>query len=497
MNMVRQTQRRPQASGLRRWLRWLFALNVMLVAPWAAPQNETPIKAGDTLFIDVYRRPELSSTIQVDASGNVSVPYVGSVNVAEVSEKEASARVSSALTSVLKNPRVTVSRTAPSAAAFGRAAEMKTQVLNLKNANAKVLCTSLEGMSSKGGHVGFDPNSNSVIITDTPVAIQNMMGVITQIDQMQTQVVQVRIQTKVAEVEQGAMKQLGIRWFGKGNDVTGGMYPPPLTQNPLSGQSGASANEQVGGASGSSSSGGTGRTFVDGLKFDRLLNVPVQVPTPGQMFFGLLRNNVDIGAMVDALVKDNKAELLATPMILAVNHKQAEIKMTDEFPYTESSQSFGGTSFSVKFMDLGIKMMVTPHVYRDASGAYVQLDLNPEVSFSSGMSNGVPVRSVRSSNTVANVRDGQTLVIGGIILSDERNVVQQVPGIGKIPLIGNLFKRKERARTRNELMVFVTPTIHEEPESITWDKMINLTGAAKNDLKNMPTNETVGEARKE
>jgi type II secretory pathway component GspD/PulD (secretin) len=144
-------------------------------------------------------------------------------------------------------------------------------------------------------------------------------------------------------------------------------------------------------------------------------------------------------------------------------------------------------------------------VYKDAGGPYVQLDLKPEVSFARGTSNGVPIRAVRSSNNVSNVRNGQTLVIGGIVLNDERNVMQGVPGLSKLPLLGSLFRHKERSRSRNELMVFVTPTIHNEPETITWDRMINLTGTAKEDFgpvsqaaaKPVPTNEPRTESRKE
>ena len=491
----------------RQWRAFLFAgFLCLLTGGTALAQTDTIVNPGETLFVDVYRRPELSSTMQVDQNGNIPIPYVGNVHVAGATEKEASDRVAASLLTILKNPRVTVAHSATRALAAPRTAEMKTQVMMLNNAKASALSKAMQGMSSAGGGIASDDNSNSLIITDTPGAIQNIMAAITQIDQMQSQVTQVRIETKVAEVEQGAMKDLGIRWFYNSKDVTGGYYPAPgqLTWpgqqvNPL-------ANEQVGGAgTGALNNSGLDRRFVGGPTFDRRLNVPVQVPTVGQLFFGLLKDQVDIGAMLDALVKDDKAQLLATPWTLAVNHKEAEIKMTDEFPYVESSQTFGGTAFSVKFMDLGIKLLVTPHVYKDAGGPYVQLELKPEVSFARGMSNGVPIRAVRSSNNVANVRDGQTLVIGGIVLDDERNVVQRVPGLGKLPILGSLFKHKERSRSRNELMVFVTPTIHNEPESITWDRMINLTGDAKAEFGPMPqaavqpvpTNEPRTETRKE
>jgi type II secretory pathway component GspD/PulD (secretin) len=460
--------------------------------PPPAQSNNAAVAPGDTLFVEVYRRPELSTTAQVDANGSIAVPYVGNVHVAGVSEKEAGEGVQNALRTILKNPRVTVSRSAIARPGAARTAEMKTQVINLNNGNAEVLSKTLHGMNSAGGNVSADPNTNSVIVTDTPATIQNMMAVIGQLDQMQSQITQVRIESKVAEVEQGAMKQLGVRWFTKSNNITGGFYPPAQQ---LLGGGQAPDNEHIGTSTGFGNS--TARRFVDDANFDRRLQVPIQVPTPGQMFFGMLTHGVDIGTMIDALVQDNKAEVLASPMILAVNHKQAEIKMADEFPYTEASQAYGGTAYNVKFMDLGIKLKVTPHVYKDSTGPYVQLDLTPEISFAAGMSNGVPVRSVRSSNSIANVRDGQTLVIGGIVLNDERNVSQGVPGVSKIPLVGNLFKRKEKSRSRNELMIFVTPTIHEAPESVTWDRMINVTGAAKPDMPAIPVNETQGERRKD
>jgi len=467
-------------------------------SPAQARAGGAVIAAGDTLFVEVYRRPELSTTTQVDVNGNISVPYVGNVQVAGVGEKEAGERVQNALLTILKNPRVTVSRSASSRAALAspRTADMQTQVINLNNGNAEVLSATLAGMNSAGGSISADPNTNSLIITDTPAVIQNIMAAITQLDQMQSQITQVRIESKVAEVEQGAMKQLGVRWFSKSSEVTGGYYPAMQQLLGTGQMPDPLANERLSGAT-TTYGNTTTRRFVDEPSLDRRLQVPLQAPTAGQLFFGLLTHGVDVGTLIDALVQDNKAEVLASPMILAVNHKPAEIKMADEFPYTEASQSYGGMAYSVKFMDLGIKLQVTPHVYKDSTGPYVQLELTPEVSFAAGVSNGIPVRSVRSSNSIANVRDGQTLVIGGIVLNDEHTAVQGVPGISKVPVVGNLFKRKEKSRSRNELMIFVTPTIHEAPESVTWDRMINLTGAARRDMPALPMNETQGERRKD
>ncbi len=492
---------RPACRG--RHLRTVALVIWLLVAPvgWCADPGSVPhpaqsssatVSPGDSLFVEVYRRPELSTTTQVDANGNIAIPYVGNVHVAGVNEKEAGESVQNALRTILKSPRVAVSRSAiarPSLA-MPRTADMKTQVINLNNGSAEVLSKTLSGMNSAGGSVSADPNTNSVIVTDAPATIQNMIAVIEQLDQMQSQITQVRIESKIAEVEKGAMKQLGVRWFTNGNNIAGGFNPPAQQLlNPSQAQNNI-GNVRTGVLN------STGQGFLDNPS-GASGRLPLQAPAVGQMFFGMLTHGVDIGALIDALVQDNKAEILASPMILAVNHKPAEIKMADEFPYTEASQAYGGTAYNVKFMDLGIKLKVTPHVYKDSTGPYVQLDLTPEVSFAAGVSQGVPIRSVRSSNSVANGRDGQTLVIGGIVLNDERNMSQGVPVISKVPLVGTLFKRKEKSRSRNELMIFVTPTIHEAPESVTWDRMINLTGAAKLDMPTIPINETQGECRKD
>jgi len=185
--------------------------------------------------------------------------------------------------------------------------------------------------------------------------------------------------------------------------------------------------------------------------------------------------------MIDALVADNKAQMLATPYIRTVNNKPAQIKMTEEFPYSEMGSAGLNTFASTRFLDIGIVLDVTPHVRQDPSGAtYVQLELNPEVSSVSGMANGIPVRSVRSSHSVANVVDGQTLVIGGIIQSNARDVIQKVPGLGSVPLLGNLFKRKEKSKEDTELMIFVTPTVFEKPSDVAWDRTMNLPAVTQN-----------------
>lgn len=444
------------------------------------------IMPGDLVFIDVFRRPEMSTTAPVDANGAIALPYVGNVAIGGLTEPEATERVVLALSSVLRNPRVTVSKGAPGNMGGYRTEDMKTELLPLQNSNAEALCKSLRGMASDGGSVSYDDSTNTLIITDTPTTIQNMLSVVARLDQMQSQLQQVRIESKIAEVKAGAIKELGVRWFVQGNEVNGGYYPMPSQDvglNALKGQAASPLNNEIinnNNGGNNNALNNIARRFIDEPDFDRRLNIPIQIPKTGQLFMGLLNEHIDLGLLIDALVANDNAELLANPNILTVNHRQAEIKMTDEFPYTEfGTEVSGRANFSTKFLDLGIKMVVTPHVYRDEQGKYVKLEFEPEVSFPSGSNNGVPIRSVRSYRGESNVRDGQTLVVGGIYRNDLRNVEQKVPGVGNLPLLGNLFKHKEKARSQTELMVFLTPTVHDTPETVTWDRMLDVTAKSE------------------
>jgi len=443
------------------------------------------LAAGDLVYIDTYNTPELSTTAQVDATGQIKLPFVGQVRVSGLNETEAAAAVAGAYTAVHKNPRVTISKTVMTMGGGSfRTSEMKTELVELSNGNAEQLAEQLRSHTSEGGSITFDPDSNILIVTDTVPAMQNILSIIGRLDQMQSQLQQVQIEAKIAEVKIGALKELGVRWFVQGNEVSGGYYPNAAQLPEINGLRGSQSrpfdNEQIGGSGNNGNSGSTGRRFVDGLTPDRLLGLPVHLPKPGQMFFGLMNSNIDLGLLIDALAAEDQAEVLANPNLLTVNHKPAEIRMTDEVPFTEFGTEVSGRgNFSVKFLDIGIVMSVTPHVLRDDQGIYVKLEMQPEVSFAGGVRNGVPVRSVRSYSGQANVRDRQTLVIGGIYRNDVHSVESRVPVVSKVPILGNLFKHKERKREQTELVIFVTPHVHERPDTVTWDRMLNLTRATE------------------
>ena len=450
------------------------------------PAGDTKLKPGDLVFVNVHRQPEISTSTQVDGNGNVEIPYIGNVSVKDMSLEDAAARLALGLESILKNPRVTVTRSTDVTAmpgAFMRTESMQTQVVPLDNADASTLEGALSGMSSAGGSVSFDPATNSLILTDEPSILQNMIGVIRELDQMKSQITQVLIESKIVEVETAAAKELGIRWFVQGDEAGGGYTPSPRQDallNSIRQFAGPNVNESIQQSARNVST--PGRQFIDEGRFDRRLQVPLQVAAPGQMFFGYMNSGIDLGMMLDALVADDKAELLASPYIGTINHRPASIRMIEEFPFSELGTAGFSSVESVRFLEIGIKLDVIPHVRRDPDGErYILVELAPEVSTAVGVSNGVPVRAVRASESQRIVRDGQSLVIGGIVMADNHTVVQKLPGLGNLPIFGNLFKHQERSQTSRELMIFVTPTIHDKPEDIRWERSLELEGFGHDD----------------
>ena len=473
--------------GLREILAVLAA--VALLAPLSAgaeSESGAGLKPGDLVYIDVHRQPEISTSTQVDGNGNVEIPYIGNVSVKGLGLEEAAARLMLGLESILKNPRVTVTRStdaAPLPGTFMRTQSMQTQVVTLDNADASTLEGALSGMASAGGSVSFDPSTNSLILTDEPAILQNMIGVIRELDQMKSQITQVLIEAKIVEVETAAAKELGIRWFVQGDQAGGGYTPAPRQDallNSIRQFSGPNVNESIQQSGRIAST--PGRQFIDEGRFDRRLQIPLQVAAPGQMFFGYMNSGIDLGLMLDALVADDKAELLASPYIGTINHRPASIRMIEEFPYSELGTAGFSSVENVRFLEIGIKLDVVPHVRRDPDGErYILVELAPEVSTAVGVSNGVPVRAVRASESQRIVRDGQSLVIGGIVMADNHTVIQKLPGLASLPIFGNLFKHEERSRTSRELMIFVTPTIHDRPEDIRWERSLALEGFGHDD----------------
>jgi general secretion pathway protein D len=165
-----------------------------------------------------------------------------------------------------------------------------------------------------------------------------------------------------------------------------------------------------------------------------------------------------------ALEKNTDVNILSTPKILTLDNHEAVINISQEVPYLESTQqtNTGGILTSYAYKDVGVILTVTPRINKSET---VSLEVNQQINnlIEFTLFNA-PVISKREASASVTVKDGQTMIIGGIIEDKKTETINKVPILSSFPLIGKLFQRKEITSGKTELMVFITPRIIRNPE---------------------------------
>jgi general secretion pathway protein D len=178
---------------------------------------------------------------------------------------------------------------------------------------------------------------------------------------------------------------------------------------------------------------------------------------------------LNLGVLVRALQGDGRSNVLSTPSVLTLDNQEAIIKVAQEVPfktgqYTNATGSTGGTNSTltpfqtIERKDVGLTLKVTPHVNE---GDSVRLDLHQEVSSLAPSVDGAVdlITNKRELSTSVLVADDSTLVLGGLIENSAKDNNQKVPGLGSIPVLGNLFRYRNNNITKRDLMVFLHPKI--------------------------------------
>ena len=249
---------------------------------------------------------------------------------------------------------------------------------------------------------------------------------------------QILLKVKFAQVDRSKLTAFGINLFSTGGANTFGSLSTQQFSPP-----------QLVTASGGSSSGATGaNTSTIGLS--DLLNIFI------------FRPDINLGATIRALQQQNVLQILAEPNLLAANGEPARFLAGGELPYPVVSGAAGQSTVSVQFKPFGVKLEFTGNIESDNT---IRLKVFPEVS-SLDFTNAVtisgfvlPAIATRHAETVVELRDGQSFGIAGLL--DQRTTAQfsKVPGLGDLPIIGQLFRSRSVNQLNSELVVIVTPMI--------------------------------------
>ena len=173
---------------------------------------------------------------------------------------------------------------------------------------------------------------------------------------------------------------------------------------------------------------------------------------------GISRSD-DILGTINMLIASGKANILANPKITALDGKEAEINIGSRIPYAvPAGTSSTATQWTVQYIDAGVNLKILPNV---ASDGTIVSTIKPEVSniseWRTTTAGEFPVISTRNASVTVRIRDGETLVIGGLINEFDRENISKIPVLSDVPVFGQLFQRKVSERSKSEVIFLITP----------------------------------------
>ena len=296
-------------------------------------------------------------------------------------------------------------------------------------------------------HIKAHEATNSIVMSGSPRIIRDLGQLIEQLDIRRAQVL---VEAIIVEMAEDRAKEVGVQWLladrnGNGRALAGTNFTNLgnglnniLDATSDGDQSVAGALRNVGGLT-----AGVGRFSGSGLNFAVLLK---------------------------ALQDDTKSNILSTPSLLTLDNQAASILVGQEIPVstgsTLSNDNDANNQFrTIERKDVGVKLLITPQINE---GGAVQLQIEQEVSSVGEQvgDDGVSFNK-RQIKTAVLVDNGATIVLGGLIDDDIREVGSKVPGLGSLPVVGRLFRSDVSRITRRNLMVFIRPTIIRDQEMLS------------------------------
>jgi len=282
------------------------------------------------------------------------------------------------------------------------------QVFKLQYANAEELSEQLDDML-EDGEIAYDAVTNSLLVTGSSNDINRIRDAVRALDVCTKQVT---VEAKVIAISRNDDEDLGLNWS--------------WTEDPVA-QSGV--------------------TYSGGGKFSFT------------HAFG-----TSISATMNALFSQGRGKILASPNMLTIPGKEASILIGDSIPVVTTTTINGETSTTTQYIDAGIRLVYTPIL---SDGGIITSEVRTEVNTVSTnyMVNGNYSIQNRTAEATVRMRDGETLVLGGLLDEEESKSLSEVPLLSKIPILGELFKFRSKTKQKVEVIILLTPHVTESGES--------------------------------
>jgi len=341
--------------------------------------------------------------------------------------------------------------------------ELSTQIFILNYAKAEQVSETIKEILTDRGKVKFDERTNQLVVTDVPSNLYKISKVVEKLDKRTPQVM---IEARIIETVLDKDERLGIEWT-LGASASGSARPfvGPFAFGKTYGKTGKEYFPKVD-TSTSDFTGSVEQGFPYAVKSD--------------FTFGTL-SFTQLQAALEIFKRRENTKILSNPRITTLNNQEAVIGVTETFniPTYEVDSDTGRLVVSgYTEKDVGIKLTVTPHINPEG---YIVVDLHPEVStlkgwdaFTTGTGTILAPRfSSRESTTQVMVRDGETIVIGGLIKEEVKDTVRKIPILGDIPLLKYVFSKTTKTVDTTDLIIFVTVRLLES-ESLDLEKQAKL-----------------------
>ncbi len=297
----------------------------------------------------------------------------------------------------------------------------RTVIKKLSYTKAGDIVPVLKSVMSKRGDIVVDVRTNTLIIREIPTF---MPAVLQLIDNLDTATPQVMIEARIVETTKSLGRSLGINWGVNGV-----------------------ADEAHGNT--------TGLVFPNNGNFG--INVPLATGTPiGALRLANIINSFNLDIAISAAENQGLLKIISSPKVAALTNTPALIQSGVQIPV----QTNVNNTTTVIYVDATLQLSVTPQITNEGT---ILLTLNvqkrePAVALNLALGQNVPL-TIRQYRGEVLVRDGGTAVIGGIFQINDQDQNNMIPGLWKIPILGNLFKNKTRTEKHDELLIFVTPRI--------------------------------------
>ena len=344
-----------------------------------------------------------------------------------------------------------------------------TQVIYLQFADAEKIATKLKeqisatvaitgaapGAGAAGGSsvaasadrsttIWAEPETNALVITAPAKVMRSLLAVVEKLDIRRMQVL---VEAIIVDVSVNKNAELGVNWavWSEEND----------TRIPI-----GSFQSAVGGVNLAQLAAG----------IDNPANAPAGLGNGSTFGIGRIASSgVNFAAMLRAIQGDSTTNVIATPSAVTMDNQEAELKVAQEVPFITGSYASTGANgggnndinpfTTVQRQEVGTILKITPQI--NAEGALVQLKIeleSSELAGTSGDANSL-ITNKRTVNTNVLIEDGGIVVLGGLIRDSATRGEQRVPYLGRIPLLGELFKTRSKKRDKSNLMVFIRPKI--------------------------------------